>query len=116
VACAVQQDSGVAATDPGHKTVWIPLTENCRRDSHRWPLNARVTLLEPMPAEGVGLNASQSGARIAMNCSLRAQERVVMCVTFDSGYQRVLAGRVVWTRPTNDGTIAGVELQRQLDA
>jgi hypothetical protein len=99
-----------------HKTLWIPLADNCRRRSHRWPLHARVMLLAPVRAEGVALNASADGARIAVNCALHAGERVMLRVSFESGYKRVLEGTVVWTKTASDGTIAGVALPRAHDS
>jgi len=72
------------------------------------PLHAGVVVLEPARAEGVTINASQGGLRIAVDQPLEVGFEHLLQITFDSGEVALRRARVVWSRVLPDGCIAGV--------
>lgn len=78
-----------------------------RRQSRRWPLHATVLVEAPTPGEGVTLNASAGGLRIAVDCPLSIGDSVTLTVETDRHSYRETA-QVIWARVWPDGVLAGL--------
>jgi len=79
-----------------------------RRRFARRPFNATVELLTPKAASGVTINVSEGGLRIAVDRVLDVGDMTLLQVR-DGGQPQLKRARVVWTQPTRDGCIAGLE-------
>jgi hypothetical protein len=82
-----------------------------RRRSRRFPLNAEVAIVEPVPAAGVILNASAGGLRIFVDQEPPAAATCVLEVRFTAESHTVERARVVWKRQTADGWLSGLEFE-----
>ncbi len=80
-----------------------------RRTSRRMPLNAVVEVLEPAFAEGVTINASAGGLRIAVDQPLEVSLECLVKITYSSGKELIRRAQVVWSRVLPDGCIAGMK-------
>lgn len=90
------------ADDPG-------VHRGARRASRRYPLHADVELVEPVSAEGVVLNVSAGGMRIAIDRPVDVDGRVVARVVTAPGRELFEKARVVWAREFPDGWLIGLE-------
>ena len=80
-----------------------------RRQSTRFPLNARVDVFERgANAHGVVLNASEGGLRVAIDRELREGSVIELEVRFTEERQSRERARVVWSRPQPDGWLVGL--------
>lgn len=80
-----------------------------RRRSSRFRLDAEVTLLEPGPGEGLVLNASAGGLRVAVDLALEVGDHCLVLVRLRSGKTSFEHGRVVWVKELAEGCVAGLE-------
>ncbi len=92
----------VGAEDPlAHK--------GARRQSTRFPLNADVSIVEPVEADGFVINASVGGLRIAVDREIPLERRCVADVHFELDRRSREHCRVVWSRELADGWLVGLE-------
>lgn len=91
-------------TGPGD----IDVHRGARRASRRYPLLADVVVLEPRPAEGLVINASAGGMRIALDAPFEEGEVLLMRVVPAENRESVERARVVWTRALPDGFLVGL--------
>ncbi len=80
-----------------------------RRSAERFPLNADVEVLEPVSANGVVINASANGLRIAIDKQLEKGTVCVLAVRVED-QQTIEVGTVVWSREFPDGHLIGISL------
>jgi len=78
-----------------------------RRSAERFPLNADVEVLEPISANGVVINASANGLRIAIDKQLQKGTVCVLAVRVED-QQTIEVGTVVWSRKFPDGYLIGI--------
>lgn len=78
------------------------------RASRRYPLNADVEVVEPVTANGVVINASEGGLRVALDRDVPLDVVCVLEVSVDGG-KTVEMAKVVWVRSEPDGCLAGFE-------
>jgi hypothetical protein len=78
-----------------------------RRASPRMPLDADVELLEPRPGQGLAINVSAGGIRVAVDAPLTVGEHCMLKVS--SERVTIEHARVVWVRQMPDGWLAGLE-------
>lgn len=81
-----------------------------RRGSPRWPLHAEVEVLQPVQGQGVAINGSRGGMRIAVDCPLSEDDVCILRTRYGPGVTRTGRGRVVWSKPVRDGWIVGLAL------
>jgi hypothetical protein len=104
--------------DPPASVIRRAHSERQRRAARRLSFNAHVELLSPRPGEGVTINASEGGLRIAVDCMLRPDEICLIRVDdpttalANGAGTRIERARVAWSRQLPDGCIAGLELLR----
>jgi hypothetical protein len=80
-----------------------------RRRAHRYPINAEVTVIEPIVTEGVALNASAGGIRIMVVDEIAAGEPCLLELHFTEERRSLEKARVVWSREHSDGWVMGLE-------
>jgi len=80
-----------------------------RRRSTRYPLNAEVSIIEPVMANGVTLNASAGGIRFAVDRAIPVGDLCVLEVRYTPDRMSIERGRVVWARVLPDGWLIGLE-------
>jgi len=80
-----------------------------RRAAERFPLNADVEILEPISANGVVINASATGLRIAIDKQLDKDTVCVLAIRVEDN-QTIEVGRVAWSREFPDGYLVGISL------
>ena len=83
--------------------------KGARRRSRRFPLNAVVTVVDPVEAAGVAINASAGGIRIFVDREVPAQAICTLRVQFTSDRCSCEQARVVWCRSVRDGWVIGLE-------
>ena len=81
-----------------------------RRCSARRPLNASVEMLEPDSGEGVTINVSDGGLRIAVDVMLKVGDVVLFYVREHDKPERLERAKVAWSREQPDGCICGLQL------
>ncbi len=79
-----------------------------RRVTRRRPMHADVDVIEPRCGEGVTINASDGGLRIAVDCRLQVNDICMLVIREPSMPVRLERARVVWTREVRDGCVAGL--------
>ncbi len=85
-----------------------------RRRSQRLSLNANVKFLEPISAEGVVLNVSEGGMRVAVYQKLPADQLCKLQdwyvqVWIDQNTSFTKRARIVWSRELPDGWVIGLD-------
>ena len=81
-----------------------------RRGARRRSLNAPVKVLSPYQGDGVTINASRGGLRVAVDCVLACDDICRLRVDDPDGPPQLVRGRVVWSQQVGDGCIAGLAL------
>jgi len=79
-----------------------------RRGTHRVPFHAEVELVGPHAAQGVALNVSRGGVRVALEGEVRIGDVCGVRVVLDDGREAAERARVVWKRRLPDGWLAGL--------
>lgn len=87
--------------------IYRPSDHPGRRSSERYPLNADVEVLEPLDTNGVVINASSGGLRIAIGKELPLGSICVLAVQIEDT-ETVEIARVMWSRQCTDGYLVGV--------
>jgi hypothetical protein len=85
--------------------------EDARRRSQRACSDADVIFLEPVQAEGVALNISEGGLRVAVYDEIPADAACRVRVMGDEGKQVERRARVVWSKKAADGWVLGLEFR-----
>ncbi|MEM9693369.1 MAG: PilZ domain-containing protein [Myxococcota bacterium] len=91
------------------KSAVRPTVVYSRRASRRAPFEARVSVMEPVVADGVTINRSEGGLRVAVGAVLVAGERLTLVVSEHGQPDQLVRARVAWCRELRDGCIAGLE-------
>ena len=81
-----------------------------RRRSARRPFHATVEMVQPAAGEGVTLNVSEGGLRIAVDVALPADDVCLLYVCEPGGERKLERARVAWSREVSDGWIAGLQI------
>lgn len=89
------------------ETVHRPSDHPGRRSWERYPLNADVEVLEPLCTNGIVINASDGGLRIAIGENLPVGAVCVLAVRVAED-ETVEIARVAWCRQFADGFLVGV--------
>ena len=79
-----------------------------RRQSARYPVNADVRVIEPLEAEGVVLNASAGGLRVALDRAIDVGTHVSLDLTFPHDHASHEFAEVIWVRELPDGCLVGL--------
>ena len=82
-----------------------------RRASERFALNADVQVTSPESAEGVVINASAGGLRVAIDRPFAPGDDLVVRVSTPAR-ETVEHVRVVWARDISDGALLGLQFRR----
>jgi hypothetical protein len=100
---------------PRQDTGSVPLDdefcEDARRRSQRACSDADVEFLEPVKAEGVALNISEGGLRVAVYDEIPADAECVVRVLLEGGAHVERRARVVWSKKAADGWVLGLEFR-----
>ena len=86
----------------------LDVHRGARRASQRHPLHADVELLDPVRAQGVAINASAGGMRVAIDQPLGVDTLCVVRVVTSAGREVLEKARVIWTRQLPDGWLVGL--------
>lgn len=86
-------------------------TDDPRRASPRVPMDADVEVLAPTPANGIVLNASTGGLRVALDSALYVEDYCHLRITTDDERGEVARARVRWVKAVLDGWVVGLELE-----
>ncbi len=70
-----------------------------------------MEVLQPISGQGVAINESDRGLRIAVDCALAVDETCLIRVSVPFGAARIERGRVAWLQEVRDGFIVGLELE-----
>ena len=81
-----------------------------RRTSARRPLNASVEIIEPVEGDGVTINVSDGGLRVAVDCNLTEGDIVLFYVRELDKPERLERAKVAWVQTQLDGCIAGLQI------
>jgi hypothetical protein len=87
----------------------ILFIERHRRGSRRLSSNAAVDVLGPSKGNGVAINQSSGGLRVAVDCDLMPGD-ICLVRVHDPLRPNFERARVAWSRTVSDGCIAGLEL------
>lgn len=79
-----------------------------RRRSERFPIDADIELLEPVPGTGVAINASTGGMRLALDVAVPLHHECTFRVLRAPSGESVEQARVVWRKAQPDGYLLGV--------
>jgi hypothetical protein len=79
-----------------------------RRRSARYPIHADVTVVAPERAEGVVLNASAGGIRVALDRAFARGSEVTLEIAFRHDRVTGERAKVVWSRELPDGWLVGL--------
>lgn len=79
-----------------------------RRASRRFPMHAEVEVSGDREGNGVVINVSAGGLRMAVEQTLQVGDRCSLQIRTPSNSQWTETGRVVWTRQLPDGYLCGV--------
>jgi hypothetical protein len=85
--------------------------EDARRRSQRECSHADVEFLSPVTAEGVALNISEGGLRVAVYDEIPADAECLVKVRLEDDRQVERQARVVWSRKVADGWVLGLEFK-----
>ncbi len=88
------------------------MSSDSRRSTERVPLHATVEVVSPSRAEGVVLNASLGGLRIALDKPLYVNDLCHLKIATDEGEGRWAKARVKWVKEMADGWVVGLELTK----
>ena len=80
-----------------------------RRRSIRYALNANVQIVSPIQAEGVTLNMSAGGLRIALSEDVPKDLECLLEVWLTPQRCHTVRARVVWSQEHTDGWVLGME-------
>ncbi len=80
-----------------------------RRRARRYPLNAEVTVIEPVHTQGVTLNASAGGLRIVVDEPIPEGEGCLIELSFTEERRSCETAKVVWSQQHRDGWVIGLE-------
>lgn len=82
-----------------------------RRASRRYNLNADVAIVTPVRTEGIAINASAGGMRIAVDAALEVgmTYEIRITTTLKTLTERA---RVVWCRECPDGFLVGLAFEQ----
>ena len=79
-----------------------------RRATRRRPMHAEIEVIEPQTGDGVAINASDGGLRIAVDCALAVDDVCMLVIREPAKPVRLERARVVWTQQLRDGCVAGL--------
>lgn len=79
------------------------------RSSVRWPLDARILVVQPVSASGMAFNVSSGGIRVALNRELRVGMRCKLRIERNENNVTYERARVVWSQRKPDGFVYGLE-------
>lgn len=80
-----------------------------RRRARRYPLNAEVTVIEPVSTRGFTLNASAVGMRIVVDHQIPEGECCLIELRFTEDRLSQETAQVVWAQEHPDGWVIGLE-------
>jgi hypothetical protein len=83
--------------------------EDARRQSQRACSDADVEFLEPIQAEGVALNISEGGLRVAVYDEFPADAECVVKLRHSDDEHVSRRARVVWSKKVADGWVLGLK-------
>ena len=99
----------LSSESPAHAPTLMSLSRQRRRAARR-PFHATIEMVQPVAGEGVTLNASDGGLRVAVDARLRPDEICLFYVKELGGEPTLKRARVAWSRQVSDGWIAGLEI------
>lgn len=102
-----RQDTGSVPLDASEEE----FREDARRRSQRACSDADVVFLEPVKAEGVALNISEGGLRVAVYEEIPADADCLVEVRREDGEHAERRARVVWSKKVADGWVLGLEFR-----
>ena len=80
-----------------------------RRHEARIPVDADVRVTKPVKADGVVLNASVGGLRIAVDREVPVGQACEFEVWSDGELRKTLTAVVVWSKEHPDGWVLGID-------
>jgi hypothetical protein len=80
-----------------------------RRRSERESSNANVDFIEPVKAEGVTLNISDGGMRVAVYQEIPADQDCIIKIWLTDNHHVCRRARIVWSKAVADGWVLGLE-------
>jgi PilZ domain len=81
-----------------------------RRQSARRPYHATVEVVQPAEGQGVTLNVSDGGLRMAVDVDLPQGEVCLFYIREPGGEPELQRARVAWSREVSDGWIVGLQI------
>ncbi len=94
----------------------VAVHRGARRRSRRWALDAEVDLLGPVRGEGLALNASVGGLRVAVDMGVPVGQVCTLRVRTAPDHQTVEHAKVVWAKARPDGYVLGLQFISAPDA
>lgn len=94
---------------PAHAPTLISLSRQRRRSARR-AYHATVEMVQPATGDGVTLNQSDGGLRVAVDARLEAGQICLFYLRDADGEPRMQRAKVAWARELSDGWIAGLEI------
>jgi len=83
-----------------------------RRRATRYPMHADVKVVGAEASEGVVLNASAGGLRVALDRGYREGQRIELDIELVNDRVSREAAEVVWSRELPDGWLVGLRFVR----
>ena len=80
-----------------------------RRKSGRELSNANVDFIEPVKTEGVAVNISEGGMRVAVYEKIPTEEDCIVKIWLTDDHHVSKRARIVWTKEAPDGWVLGLE-------
>lgn len=80
-----------------------------RRRFRRWALDAEIELLSPARGNGLAINASVGGLRVAVDTGVPVDHVCTLRVQTAPGHSTVEHAKVVWSQARPDGYLLGLE-------
>jgi len=99
----------LSSESPAHAPTLMSLSRQRRREARR-PYHAAVEMVQPGAGEGVALNASEGGLRVAVDTRLQRDQTCLFYLRELGEEPRLQRARVAWSRRVSDGWIAGLEI------
>lgn len=99
----------LSSESPAHAPTLLSLSRQRRRAARR-PFHATIEMVQPAAGEGVTLNESVGGLRVAVDSRLRRDDTCLFYVREPGVEPRLERARVAWSRQVSDGWIAGLEI------
>ena len=82
-----------------------------RRQARRWPLNAEVEFLAPAGVQGITLNVSRGGLRLAVNRQVEIGALCLARIYTEGAFEAIESMEIVWRRQAVDGWLLGARFE-----